>query len=318
MGIPTYFNDDASANPGLETGNMRLAAMLENEVAAQLADLASIRKSGALRFLGDVSGSGSDAVRMRFAAWGAKTPFVSANEYDDVDPTTLSTSTAVCTVARSSLRWNISDLASLTGFGSDLDPFSLGASLAASCEARINEIICATFASASASAGVSAAALSVDDFLDAQFALELKSNTGEIYAILHPKQVNHLKDSLRGESNNAIGYNPATADMIKFLGQGVVGTLLGCTVFKSDAVKLDGPSTNRVGMMMSAGGVAYAVGTPGDLVGSGGSIRPAGSPCLIEFQRDSSKVLTEIVGHLYAGAAISEQDRVCKIVSSAT
>tara|TARA_R110000824_G_scaffold102050_5_gene242180 strand:- start:270 stop:1223 length:954 start_codon:yes stop_codon:yes gene_type:complete len=313
--IPIYFNLDGGGNPGLEAGGIRLAAMLENEVAWMLADMASIRRTGALRFLGDVSGSGSDAVTMRFSSLGAKTPFASADEYDDVAPTGLTTSTSTCTVSRSTLRWDISDLASMTGFGADLDPFSIAASMAQSAEARINELICSTFGSASATAGTSTAALSLDSFFDAQFALELASNTGEYYCILHPKSLSQLVDSLRGESNNALAYAPATADMLAIKGQGYAGTLLGVNIFKSAYVQKNGGLTDYLGAMMSSGGVAYAIGTPGPMVGAT-ELRPAGSPVVVEFQRDSSNALTEIIGHLYAGCAISEQDRIVQLISA--
>ena len=68
---------------------------------------------------------------------------------------------------------------------------------------------------------------------------------------------------------------------------------------------------------MSKGGVAYAVGTPRPLAGAGTEIRPAGTPVVVAFQRDESAGLTEIVGHLYCGAALTEQARICKIVTDA-
>ena len=58
-----------------DLGNLRLAAMIENEVRAVLADMASIRNTGALLFAGDVAGIGSKSMRLRFADWGANTPF---------------------------------------------------------------------------------------------------------------------------------------------------------------------------------------------------------------------------------------------------
>jgi hypothetical protein len=69
--------------------------------------------------------------------------------------------------------------------------------------------------------------------------------------------------------------------------------------------------------MMSRGGVAYAVGTPRPLAGAGVEIRPAGTPVVVAFQRDESKGLTEVMGHLYAGASIAEQARIVKIVTDA-
>ena len=318
MANEIYFNVDAAAAPGLEAKGLRLAAILENEVSMQLADMASIRRTGALKFAGDMAGSGSDAMTMRSASWGAKTPLTGVNEYDDVSATILNASTSTITISRNALRWDLSDLASLTGFGSDIDVYSLAASMAQSSEARINQLVCNTFSAATTSAGVTATALSVDTFFDAQFALELANNFGQIWAILHPRQIGHLIDSLRQETGNAIAFSPATADMLAIRGQGYAGNLLGVEMYNSAYVAKDATLTDYIGMMMSSGGVAYAVGTPSPLVGAGAEIRPQGTPLVVEIDRDAAKGLSSVVAHLYAGSAINQDDMCCKIISSAS
>ena len=298
-----------------QLGDLRLAAMIENEVRAILADQASIRQSGALLFMGDVAGIGSDSMRMRFANWGAATPFATASDGAEVSESTLTPSTVDITVGRSALRYDITDLAALTGLGMDIDPFSLAQKMAMSAEARINGIIANTFTAASNSVGTSGVDMSVDDFYDAMFQLESTSNNGEFYCILHPQQLSDLRDSLRSESNNALAFSPATEDMLAIKGQGYAGRFGGVEIFKSSYVtEVTG---DKVGAMMSRGGIAYAVGTPRPLAGAGVEIRPAGTPVVIGFQRDESKGLTEVVGHLYCGAAITEDDRIVKIVTDA-
>lgn len=296
-------------------GNLRLAAMIENEVRALLADNASIRNSGALMFAGDVASIGSDSIRLRYANIGASTPFATAADGADVGSATFTPSTVDLTVGRSALRYDITDLAVMTGFGNDIDPFSLAARMAEAAEARINSVITATFASATKTIGTSGVNMSVDDFFDAMFHLELGSNDGAYYSVLHPQQLSDLVDSLRTESNNALAYSPATADMLAIKGQGFAGQMLGVDIFKSSYVEESGG--NKIGAMMSKGGVAYAVGTPRPLAGAGTEIRPAGTPVVVAFQRDESAGLTEIVGHLYCGAALTEQARICKIVTDA-
>ena len=165
-----------------DLGNLRLAAMIENEVRAILADTASIRNSGALLFAGDVAGIGSKVMRMRYANWGAATPFATAADGADVSASTLTPSTADITVGRSALRYDITDLAAMTGLGLDIDPFSIAQKMSLSAEARINEIICATFSSASNSVGTSGVDMSVDDFYDAMFQLE-SEDSSTVYCI---------------------------------------------------------------------------------------------------------------------------------------
>ena len=298
-----------------DLGNLRLAAMVENEVRAVLADMASIRNTGALLFAGDVAGIGSKSMRLRFADWGATTPFATATDGADVTASAITPSTVDVTVGRSALRYDITDLASMTGLGLDIDPFSIAQKMAMSAEARINQIITATFASATNSVGTSGVDMSVDDFYDAMFQLESESNNGEFYCILHPQQLSDLRDSLRSESNNALAFSPATEDMLAIKGQGFAGRFGGVDIFKSAYVTE--ATGNKIGAMMSRGGVAYAVGTPRPLAGAGVEIRPAGTPVVVAFQRDESAGLTEVMGHLYCGASIAEDKRIVKIVTDA-
>ena len=174
-------------------------------------------------------------------------------------------------------------------------------------DARFLELVCATFGSFSSSVGTSGVDMSLDDFLDAVFTLELANNPGEIYAVLHPRQVADLQSSIRNEAANAIAFNSATHDMLKMLGQGYVGDFLGVQIHKSSYVAASGG--NRQGAMFSPGAIAYAIGTPAPMVGGNGEVRPAGTPIVVEYQRDASKGLTEIIGTGYAGCGIVEQAR---------
>jgi len=254
-------------------------------------------------------------MRLRFADWGAERPFATAVDGADVTATAITPSTVDVTVGRSALRYDITDLASMTGLGLDIDPFSIAQKMAMSAEARINQIITATFASATNSVGTSGVDMSVDDFYDAMFQLESESNNGEFYCILHPQQLSDLRDSLRSESNNALAFSPATEDMLSIKGQGFAGRFGGVDIFKSAYVTE--ATGNKIGAMMSRGGVAYAVGTPRPLAGAGVEIRPAGTPVVVAFQRDESAGLTEVMGHLYCGASIAEDKRIVKIVTDA-
>ena len=298
-----------------DLGNLRLDAMIENEVRMILADMASIRNTGALMYAGDVAGVGSDSLRLRYADWGAAQPFASAVDGADVAATAITESTVDVTVGRYALRYDLTDLAVFSGLGADIDPFSIAQKMALSAEARLNSIITATFASASNSVGTSGVDMSVDDWFDAMFFLQNQSNDGDFVAVLHPQQLNDLQDSLRSESNNSMAFNPATAEMLKIKGQGYAGTLMGIDIFKSSYVTE--AAGNKIGAMMSRGAVAYAIGTPRPLAGAGAEIRPAGTPVVVAFQRDESKGLTEIVGHLYAGASLTEDERIVKIVTDA-
>jgi hypothetical protein len=315
--MSTIYYSAGSPAAGLEPDGLRLAAMIEAEVRAQLADMATIRNTDALLFAGDLAGSGSDALTLRFAGYGAKTPMASAAEDADVSATALSTATSSITIARNVLCYDIIDLAVLTGLGRDIDPFLLANSMAMSAEARIMEIVCSTFSSATTSVGTFGVDMSVDDFCDAIFELELNDNMGNFYSVLAPRQFADLQNSLRSETNNALAFSPAVEEALAIKGQGFQGTLMGVQIFRSAYVQNSSPAGNKVGAMMSAGAVGYAIGTPRPLAGAGAEIRPAGTPVVVAFERDESKALTEIVGHLYCGAAITEDEKIVKIVTDA-
>ena len=67
--------------------------------------------------------------------------------------------------------------------------------------------------------------------------------------------------------------------------------------------------------MWGAGAIGYAEGSPN--IAYGDVVRPAASPLVVEFQRDSSAATTEIVGHYYLGVAVLEQSRLVGIVTDA-
>tara|TARA_R100000329_G_scaffold21315_2_gene20829 strand:- start:2668 stop:3603 length:936 start_codon:yes stop_codon:yes gene_type:complete len=297
-------------NPGL-----RLDKMIENEVRALLFDAASIRNSGALLFAGDIAGSGSAALSLRYAGLDGFEPMNTAADGTEISNTNLTSATADITIGRIGLRYDLTDLAALTKLGNDIDIFRLAGSMAGAFESRFMEMICALFSSATSSAGTTGVDMSVDDFMDALYLLEIANNPSQLFAVLHPRQIADLQSSIRNETANAIAFNPAHHDLIKSLGQGFVGDFMGVQIHKSAYVPSDG--TDRSGAMFSAGAIAYALGTPVPLAAPSGEIRPAGTPVLVELERDSAFSLTKVVGTAYTGAAICEQTRIVELLSDA-
>ena len=123
-------------------------------------------------------------------------------------------SAATITIARQALRYDITDLASLT------DPLASGAgvgieglanSMAIAFGMRLTQMITALSAGLSQSVGTTTVALSVSTFFDAIYKLQLQSNDGEFAAVLAPQQINHLINSLRSETGPG-QYVAATQD----------------------------------------------------------------------------------------------------------
>jgi len=295
----------------LETGGIRLAKMIENEVRALLFDGASIRNSGALLFGGDVAALGSDTLSLRYASLDGYTAMATSTDGAEITSSNLSFATADIAVGKVGLRYDLTDLAAMTKLGNDIDVFRLAESMAGSFESYFMSMITALFSSASASVGTSGVDMSVDDFMDALYTLEIADNPSALFAVLHPRQIADLQSSIRNETANAIAFNPAQHGLMKTLGQGFVGDFMGVKCFKSSHVSNDG--TDYSGAMFSAGAIGYALGTPVPLAAPNGEIRPAGTPILVEIERDAAYSLTKIVGTGYTGAAICEQDRIVEI-----
>ena len=291
----------------LNTAGLRMDLMIENEVRALLFDAASLRTSGALVFAGDIAGMGSDTIQLRYASLDGAQPMADVSDGSEITSTNLTYATEDIAVGRIGLRYDLTDLAAMTKLGNDIDVFRLAESMAGAFESKFMTMVCATFPSFNTSVGSSGVDMSVDDMMDAIFALELENNPSQLFAVLHPRQIADLQASIRNETGNAIAFNPAQHDLVKAVGQGVVGDFLGVQIHKSAYVSESGG--NKRGAVFSAGALGYALGTPLPLAAAGGEIRPAGTPVLVELERDSAYSLTKIVGTAYAGVAIIEDAR---------
>lgn len=296
------------------TADLRMAAVIQAQVLMQMADTSSLRNE--ITFVGDVNGSGSDSIRVRYADYGAKTPMAAAADGTDTGASSMDGSVATVTIGRSFLRYDLTDLLVMTSLGRDLDPFVIAEGLAASATARINQIICTTFTNATNSVGTSGVDMSVDDFMNALYQLELTDNPdpSQWLAVLHNRQLADLQASLRAENNNFLAFSPATEVVSSAKAPGLVGSLLGVRIFKSSFVQPDAGNLNYEGMMFSPRGVGYGIGSVPPITG-GSEMRPAGAPVTVAFQRDESAGITEVCAHLYCGASILEDSRCVKIVT---
>ena len=54
--------------------------------------------------------------------------------------------------------------------------------------------------------------------------------------------------------------------------------------------------------MWAAGALGYADANP--IIGFGDTVRPAGSPVVVEIQRDASRAVTEVINHAYFGCSL--------------
>jgi len=300
----------AITNHGLKT-DLRMNNMISQEIRLLLADSTSLRNTPWMSFVGSINGMGSDTIRVRKAGldgydadqWST---FSGAPEPNAVTETALTDASADVVVKRRALMYQISDLATMTGLGQDLDPFRIAESIAKSYDGMVADLTADAYAGFTTVKGSPGAVLAVDDFYDAFQALQNvsgKTAPGPYVCVLHPKAWNELQDSIRTETG-AIKFNPATFDAISAKGSAYKGNYLGVDIYVSSYVTDD--STDFLQAMWAPGAIGFATGAPS--IPGNNLVMPM-DQVTVEMERTAANALTQIVGHAYFGVSIIDQDR---------
>ena len=300
---------------------LRLSAMISQEINLLLKDNANLRNTPLLSYQGSINGLGSDTVRVRLAGLdGYDSMSAAGSEISDeaANTTALTINSADLVAARQYIIYEMSDLASMTGFGgADIDPFRIAQSIAGSYESRFAELTGEAAASFTTTAGANTTTLSVDDFFDAIFALEQAASgagaPGPYACVLDPKALTELQDSLRNETGNAISRMQSSMDMLQAKGENFAGNLFGVDVYRSKHVK-ENASSGFDNYMISPMALGYVDGIPAGVQGSA-DLMSMGK-VVVEFDRRPMSASTFIVGHAYLGLGIIEDDRGVKLLSA--
>jgi len=312
------FGQSDGTHAALE-GDLRLAQMISQEINLLLTDTVNLRNSQFISYVGSINGLGSDTIRVRKAGLDGfdlmETP---TNEGDPLAIQDFTDDKVDIVCARMGLRYDITDLATLTGFGGrDIDPFRLAQSMSGSYEASFADKTADAVDNFTVSVGSAATQFSVDNFFSGIFQLEkASSNKGALApfcALLHPVALTELQDSLRNETGNAISYMAATQDMLMAKGPGFVGNLLGVEVYKSSYINTNGGAYKNA--MFGVGAIAYIDGAPASLAGAAQSMSMG--KVLVELERDGSKAITSVIGHSYLGISVLDDARGVVIDSKA-
>ena len=299
-------------------GDLRLEAMISQEINLLLRDTQNLRNSQFISYAGSINGMGSDTIRVRKAGLDGYDLFETpADEATAASTQDFTDGHVDIIVARLVLMYKMTDLASMTGFGgSDIDPFRLAQSMAGSYEASFADKTGDAIDDFTNTVGSAATQFSVDNFFSAIFQLEkAASNRGALApfaSILHPVALTELQDSLRNETGNAISYMAATQDMLLAKGPGYVGNLLGVDVYKSSHVTDAAGAYNSA--MFGVGALAYADGVPASLPGAAETMQMG--KVLVEMERTGAQAHTSIIGHAYLGISVIDDDRGVLIKST--
>jgi len=300
---------------------LRLSAMISQEINLLLKDNANLRNTPLLSYQGSINGLGTDTVRVRLAGLdGYDSMAAATNEISDEasNTTALTINSADLVAARQYIIYEMSDLASMTGFGgADIDPFRIAQSIAGSYEARFAELTGEAAALFGTSKGSNTTSLSVDDFFDGIFELEQADSgsgaPGPYAAVLAPKALTELQDSLRNETGNAISRMQSSMNMLEAKGENFAGNLFGVDVYRSKYVK-ENASSGFDNYMISPMALGYVDGIPAGVQGSA-DLMSMGK-VVVEFDRRPMSASTFIVGHAYLGLGIIEDARGVKLLSA--
>ena len=303
-------------NTGL-VGDLRLAQMISAEIRLLLKDSVNLRNTPFVDFVGSINGMGSDTIRVRKAFLDGEdgfSEFTGGTEKDAVSNKALVDGHVDVVCKRNSLAYSITDLATMTGMGQDIDPFRIAEHISKSYDALFAKLTAAVFSGFTAQVG-SASALTVSIFLDAVQALEAadsnKGAPGPYVAVLHPAQFAELQDSIRAETNSALAYAPASFEALSAKGSHYKGSFMGVEIYTSSYV-INGGS-NYQGAMFAPGAIGYATGMPASLPGAAQSMQMG--EVMIELDRTAASALTQIVGHAYLGFAIISDERGVEIAT---
>ena len=300
-------------NASLLSDGVRLSHMISLEINRLLTDTANLRNSPFMTYAGSINGMGSDTIRVRKYGLGGRDSFSDAgseNSDEAANFTDVDAEFADIQVARQFLIRNISDLASMAGYGSqDLNPFILASDMAASYETRFAELTADAADSFSTIKGSNSVDFTVDLFFEAISALHTADSNlgaeGPYGLVMHPVALNQLQDSLRNETGNAISMMSATQDMLAVKGKGYIGSLFGVDIYRSSHVNSGSGAYNN--FMITPGALGYADGVPTALP-SAVDFMTMGK-VLVEMERDGAAASTQIIGHAYMGFAIVDQDK---------
>lgn len=263
----------------------------------------------------DVVGSKTKAIPQ--APVGDAMAAASSETSSGFSNTAFTTSEVTLSIARQGLVYQPTDLWQLAGPNPNLD-FVAGR-LAGALVLRLTDQIAGLFASVSSSVGTTTVDMSVDDFYDAIFALNLANNAGPLTAVLHGQQVNDLLTSIRSEAGPGEHRADAQDALGALPGWGFKFRFLNVDVYQSDSVATANAGADRDGCMFSQGAFGYTVADPRmvDPLLNPGDVFLMTPELWIERARDQINGMTQLISNAYTGVVELDDSRAVRIITDA-
>lgn len=291
----------------------RVARVLSDALHVNLYDPSGLR---ALMDFKPFNGMGSATMNITKVTRGAAMAAASSEISGGASNTLLTTGNYDLTAARYILKMQPSDLFQITGGPVDVD-YVTGV-LVESLDLTLTNLLTALFANISSSVGTSGQNLSVNNWFDAIYTLNLALNGTDIAAVLHPQQVNDLIESARGETG-PMQYRTDAQGILSPPGVGFRGSFAGVAIYSCDSVATANGGADRDGCMFSRGAFAYTLASVSQM---GQMIDPADiiigtDEMWVERDRDAPNGLTSLFANSYPATAEQEDARAVRIVTDA-
>ena len=304
--------NEVSYSALLSTGG-RVAKILSALLHTSLYDPTGLR--ALMKFI-PYSPMGSSVMNVTKVTRGAVMAAASSETSGGFANTALTTGNYDLTIARYGLVMKPTDLMKLTG--GPIDPAYIVGILTESLDLTLTDLQVALYANLAGNVGTSGADLSVDDFFDAIYYLNLQNNPAGFSAVLHPQQINDLIESVRSEAG-PMQWRADAQGLLTAPGVGFRGQFAGVAVYQSDSVPTANAGADRQGAMFGPEAFAYTLAPVAsmDPMVNPADILVATSEIFVERSRDAANGMSSLIANCYPGTAEAEDLRGVKITTDA-
>lgn len=240
-----------------------IAAQISGQILLLLADRNALPNHPALRYVGEITGIGSNAIKVPAVGMMGYDLMATGTEGDPVANTALTDSSATITVVQKTKVYEPSDIARIVdrqGFlkreALAMDAVLSGMATQRSMIANITDDFTATVTNSGVDATFAQA-------LDCVTTLEIAKVEGPYMGILHPVQWGDIRKDVATASGGAIQFNAGSQALLDGMkGLGYKGNWIGVDWFTTTDVPTANSAADRAGGVFGNGAVLWADGTP--------------------------------------------------------
>lgn len=298
-------NEISWANLETDAG---LAHYLSNEIHVDLYDPTDLRAT--MTRVDFRAGMGSETIKTTRVSAAHTFAAASTEISGGASNSDIGSGNFQLTVARRLQKWQASELWKMVAVNGSINLDLLRALIVGSTGQTVTDMVAALFPSLATSVGSTTGQMSVDYLFDGQFELNNNRARPPYTTVLYPHHWNRLQKSFRGEGG-AIGFDPATREVIAARGPGYKGTFGGHDLWDADSVTLDGGSTYARSAMYADGCFAYTEAPVGDVADA----LPPNVRTIVDgivrivHSYDADNALTTIIGDYYPAVVEAEDLR---------